>query len=126
MSLPKLQALFVDLSTRMQSAEFLVSARHPEHPTAFTRCRKLPAASLVAPMLSGMRRESPKKARDEESPGHPRFRNLRKPGESPKPGTPKIPKAEKARDEKARDEKARDTQDSEVSYTPVRGLLTDA
>ena len=114
MSLPKLQALFVDLSTRMQSAEFLVSARHPEHPTAFTRCRKLPAASLVAPMLSGMRRESPKKAR--ESPGHPRFRNLRKPGESPKPGTPKIPKAEKARD----------TQDSEVSYTPVRGLLTDA
>jgi hypothetical protein len=56
MSLPKLHALFIDLSTRMQSAEFLVSARHPEHPTAFTRCRKLPAASLVALMLTGMRK----------------------------------------------------------------------
>jgi hypothetical protein len=56
MSLPKLHALFVDLSTRMQSAEFLVSARHPEHPTAFTRRRKLPAASLVALMLTGMRK----------------------------------------------------------------------
>ena len=55
MSQPKLHALFVDLSTRMQSAEFLVSARHAEHPTAFTRCRKLPAASLVALMLTGMR-----------------------------------------------------------------------
>jgi hypothetical protein len=46
-----------------------------------------------------------------------------------KPGTPKIPKfptrpCGKARRESPR--KARDTQDSEVSYTPVRGLLTDA
>jgi len=50
-----LTALFTDLSVRLQSTEFLQSARHPEHPTAFTRRRKLPLPSLVALMLSGMR-----------------------------------------------------------------------
>lgn len=55
MSLP---ALFNDLATRLQSAEFLASARHPDHPTAFTRRRKLPLTALVALMLSGMRKSA--------------------------------------------------------------------
>ncbi|MDQ1834142.1 hypothetical protein [Massilia scottii] len=50
-----LTALFTDLALRLQSPEFLESARHPEHPTAFTRRRKLPLPSLVALMPSGMR-----------------------------------------------------------------------
>lgn len=50
-----LTALFIDLAMRLQSTEFLQSARHPEHPTSFTRRRKLPLPSLVALMLSGMR-----------------------------------------------------------------------
>ena len=50
-----LTALFTDLALRLQSPEFLESARHPEHPTAFTRRRKLPLPSLVALMLTGMR-----------------------------------------------------------------------
>ena len=50
-----LAALFMDLAVRLQSTEFLQSARHPEHPTAFTRRRKLPLAHLVALMLTGMR-----------------------------------------------------------------------
>ena len=53
MSLP---SLFSDLAARLQSPEFLLAARHPEHPTAFTRRRKLPLVSLVALMLSGMRK----------------------------------------------------------------------
>ena len=56
MSLPKLQALLIDLATRIQSPEFLVAARHPDHPTAFTRRRKLPLVSLVVLMISGMRK----------------------------------------------------------------------
>ena len=50
MSLP---SLFNDLAAYLQSTEFLATARHP---TAFTRRRKLPLASLVALMLSGMRK----------------------------------------------------------------------
>lgn len=53
MSLPR---LFSDLAARLQSAEFLLTARHPDHPTAFTRRRKLPLPSLVALMLTGMRK----------------------------------------------------------------------
>lgn len=51
-----LAALFDDLAARLQSAEFLLTARHPDHPTAFTRRRKLPVTALVALMLSGMRK----------------------------------------------------------------------
>ena len=50
-----LLTLFQDFSLRLCSAEFLQDARHPDHPTAFSRCRKLPLASLVAVMLTGMR-----------------------------------------------------------------------
>jgi hypothetical protein len=50
-----LAALFIDLAVQLQSTEFLQPARHPEHPTAFSRRRKLPLPSLVALMLSGMR-----------------------------------------------------------------------
>jgi hypothetical protein len=48
-------ALFSDISAHLTSPEFLKSARHPEHPTAFTRKRKLPLPSLVALLLCGMR-----------------------------------------------------------------------
>ena len=51
-----LSSLFSDLAAHMQSAEFHASARHPDHATAFTRRRKLPLPSLVALMLSGMRK----------------------------------------------------------------------
>jgi len=53
MSLP---SLFNDLAAYLQSTEFLATTRHPDHPTAFTRRWKLPLASLVALMLSGMRK----------------------------------------------------------------------
>jgi hypothetical protein len=52
MSLP---ALFSEISAHLTSPEFLKSARHTEHPTAFTRKRKLPLPSLVALLLCGMR-----------------------------------------------------------------------
>ena len=45
----------MDLATRLQSTEFLQTARHPEHPAAFSRQRKLPLPALVALMLTGMR-----------------------------------------------------------------------
>ena len=45
----------MDLAVRLQSTEFLQTARHPEHPTAFSRQRKLPLPTLVALMLTGMR-----------------------------------------------------------------------
>ena len=45
----------MDLATRLQSTEFLQTARHPEHPAAFSRQRKLPLPTLVALMLTGMR-----------------------------------------------------------------------
>ena len=50
-----LLTLFQDFSLRLCSTEFLQDARHPDHPTAFSRCRKLPLATLVAVMLTGMR-----------------------------------------------------------------------
>lgn len=48
--------LFDDLAQRLGSAEFLSHAVHPDHPSAFTRQRKLPLPALVALMLTGMRK----------------------------------------------------------------------
>ena len=53
MSLP---SLFGDLAQHLRSAQFLSHAVHPDHPSAFTRQRKLPLPALVALMLSGMRK----------------------------------------------------------------------
>ena len=50
-----LTTLFQDFAARLCSPEFLLDARHADHPTAFSRCRKLPLATLVAIMLTGMR-----------------------------------------------------------------------
>jgi hypothetical protein len=50
-----LSTLFQDFASRLCSTEFLREARHVDHPMAFTRCRKLPLATLVAIMLTGMR-----------------------------------------------------------------------
>lgn len=50
-----LTTLFQDFAARLCSTEFLHSARHPDHPKAFSRCRKLPLPTLVAIMLTGMR-----------------------------------------------------------------------
>lgn len=50
-----LTTLFQDFATRLCSTEFLHDARHSDHPTAFSRCRKLPLPTLVAIMLTGMR-----------------------------------------------------------------------
>ena len=51
-----LDSLFIDLAARLRSVEFLSDAVHPDLPTAFTRQRKLPLPTLVALMLSGMRK----------------------------------------------------------------------
>jgi hypothetical protein len=48
-------SLFTGLADYLGSPEFLKIARHPEHPTAFTRQRKLPLPSLIALLMSGMR-----------------------------------------------------------------------
>ena len=53
MSLP---TLFKDLAARLQSVEFLLLAPHPDHPKAFTRHRKLPLPTLVALLLTGLRK----------------------------------------------------------------------
>jgi hypothetical protein len=50
-----LTTLFQDFAARLCSKEFLLDARHSDHPTAFSRCRKLPLPTLVAIMLTGMR-----------------------------------------------------------------------
>jgi len=50
-----LTTLFQDFAARLCSTEFLHDARHSDHPTAFSRCRKLPLPTLVAIMLTGMR-----------------------------------------------------------------------
>ena len=50
-----LSMLFQDFAARLCAPEFLHDARHADHPTAFTRCRKLPLATLVAIKLMGMR-----------------------------------------------------------------------
>lgn len=52
----RLNTLFADLAARLRSAEFLLHAAHPDHPTAFARQRKLPLPALMALMLSGMRK----------------------------------------------------------------------
>lgn len=54
-SMSVLSTLFQDFAARLCSTEFLLDARHPDHPAAFSRCRKLPLATLVAIMLTGMR-----------------------------------------------------------------------
>jgi Transposase DDE domain len=46
-----------DLSEQISSDEFAELARHPEHPEAFTRSRKLPLPALIAALLS-MRNQS--------------------------------------------------------------------
>lgn len=51
-----LSSLFADLAAHLQSAEFRQLACHPDHPTAFRRRRKLPLPSLIAVMLTGMRK----------------------------------------------------------------------
>ncbi|QAU24818.1 hypothetical protein EO087_13150 [Dyella sp. M7H15-1] len=51
-----LAAVFSGLSDYMHSAEFRDLARHPEHPNAFTRQRKLPLPTLVTLLVSGMRK----------------------------------------------------------------------
>lgn len=51
-----LAALLSDFTTHLYSDQFRQSARHPEHPTAFQRRRKLPLPTLVAVMLTGMRK----------------------------------------------------------------------
>ena len=50
-----LTTLFQDFAARLCSTEFLHDARHSDHPSAFSRCRKLPLPTLVAIMLTGMR-----------------------------------------------------------------------
>jgi hypothetical protein len=50
-----LTTLFEDFAAHLCSTEFLHDARHSDHPTAFSRCRKLPLATLVAIMLTGIR-----------------------------------------------------------------------
>jgi hypothetical protein len=42
----------LELSERIHSAEFAEAARHPDHPRAFTRRRKLPLPALIASLLS--------------------------------------------------------------------------
>src|SRR5689334_20230651 len=51
-----LQSIFTDLSVHLQSSEFRDRACHADHANAFIRHRKLPLPSLVAVMLSGMRK----------------------------------------------------------------------
>ena len=46
-----LSVIFSELAAYIASPDFLLTARHPDHPTAFTRNRKLPLASLVAVLL---------------------------------------------------------------------------
>ena len=42
-------------TAHLDSDEFATLARHPDHPNAFTRHRKLPLPTLIAVMVSGMR-----------------------------------------------------------------------
>lgn len=51
-----LQALLTRFSAFLASPQFLELARHKDHDRAFTRTRKLPLPSLVAVLLSGMRK----------------------------------------------------------------------
>jgi hypothetical protein len=47
----------LELSERIASDEFAQIARHPDHPNAFTRCRKLPLPALIGTLVS-MRSQS--------------------------------------------------------------------
>ncbi len=47
----------LELSERIACADFARLARHPEHPHAFTRSRKLPLPALIGALLS-MRNQS--------------------------------------------------------------------
>ena len=49
-----LTRLFASLAEHLASDVFLNTARHPEHPAAFSRRRKLPLTALVATLVSGM------------------------------------------------------------------------
>jgi hypothetical protein len=49
-----LSELFADFTRYLHSDEFHHRARHPAHPNAFTRQRKLPLPSLIAVMLTGL------------------------------------------------------------------------
>lgn len=49
-----LTRLFASLAEHLASDAFLNTARHPEHPAAFSRRRKLPLTALVATLVSGM------------------------------------------------------------------------
>jgi len=49
-----LSDLFANFTRYLHSEEFCHRARHPEHPSAFTRQRKLPLPSLIAIMLTGL------------------------------------------------------------------------
>ncbi|WP_306659535.1 IS4 family transposase, partial [Massilia scottii] len=51
-----LASFFAAFSEHLQSPQFHAQARHPNHPNAFCRQRKLPLQSLVAVMLGGMRK----------------------------------------------------------------------
>lgn len=51
MSLPD---ILENVSLYLSSPQFAALARHPDHPNAFTRKRKLPLPSLIAVMLCGM------------------------------------------------------------------------
>ena len=51
-----LAVLLTDFVAHLHSAEFREETRHPEHPRAFSRRRKLPLPALVAVVLSGLRK----------------------------------------------------------------------
>ncbi len=52
----QLASLFEAFSAYLHSDSFRASARHRDHPSAFTRDRKLPLPTLIAGMLCGMRK----------------------------------------------------------------------
>jgi len=51
-----LQQFFADFATHLHSDTFRDCARHPDHPNAFSRHRKLPLPTLIAIMLCGLRK----------------------------------------------------------------------
>ena len=52
-----MQFIIDELSQHIASDEFAKLARHPDHPIAFTRSRKLPLPALIGALLS-MRSQS--------------------------------------------------------------------
>ena len=63
-----LSMLFHDFSARLCSSEFLSDARHPYHPSAFSRCRKLPPPALLAILFPGIRLRLPAAPRPPRAP----------------------------------------------------------